>query len=250
LIGRDAVLGSVMAFFVCAGAYVLNDLYDVMSDAVNKPGRPLASGRLSRDGAGALVIGLWALGLGFAILGGRAVVIFSVGWMIALWLYSRKLKALGIVGHIAVSAVASSGFLLGALAGGDAGAGWMPFAIALFFHLAREIAKAASDVRGDRAAGAATLAVRLGVERSLKAALYCIGGVMVLSLIPYAFHLYGYLYLLPVVLVIYPLLVICVLKIVRSGKDEAGAERVSASVATLLKAAMPAGLLAFFLAGT
>jgi hypothetical protein len=87
------------------------------------------------------------------------------------------------------------------------------------------------------------------VGRSLKAVLWCIGGVMVLSLIPYVFHLYGYLYLLPVVLVVYPLLVICVIKIVRAGDDAAMAERVSAAVATMLKAAMPAGLLAFFLAG-
>jgi len=249
LIVRDAVLSSVMAFFICAGAYVLNDLYDVMSDAVNKPGRPLAAGRLGRESAGALMISLWAVGLGFAILAGREVVIFSVGWMLALWLYSWKLKTLGIVGHIAVSAVASSGFLLGAIAGGDAGAGLIPFSIALLFHLAREIAKGASDVRGDRAVGAATLAVRLGVDRSLKVALWCIGGVMVLSLIPYVFRLYGYLYLLPVVLVVYPLLMICILKIVRAGKDAAGAERVSATVATMLKAAMPAGLVAFFLAG-
>jgi geranylgeranylglycerol-phosphate geranylgeranyltransferase len=249
VLGQDAVISSVMAFFVCAGAYVLNDLYDVRSDTVNKPGRPLAAGRLSRQSAGALVIGLWALGLGFAILGGREAVIFSVAWMIALWLYSFKLKALGIVGHMAVSAVASSGFLLGALAGGDAGAGWMPFAIALFYHLAREIAKAASDVRGDRAAGAATLAVRLGAERSLRAALWCIVGVMVVSLIPYVFRLYGYLYLLTVVLVIYPLLVICVLKIIRAGGDAARTGRASRAVATMLKAAMPAGLVAFFLAG-
>ena len=248
-IAPDAVLSSVMAFLVCGGAYVLNDLYDVASDAVNKPGRPLAAGRLGRDSAGALVIGLWALGLGSAILAGRETVVFSVGWMAALWLYSCKLKALGIAGHIAVSAIASSGFLLGALAGGDAGAGWMPFAIALFFHLAREIAKGVSDVRGDRMAGAATLAVRLGADRSLKAALWCIGGVMGLSLIPYVFHLYGYLYLLPVVLVVYPLLVICIVKIIRAGNDEAGAERASRAVATLLKAAMPAGLIAFFLAG-
>jgi geranylgeranylglycerol-phosphate geranylgeranyltransferase len=248
-IGRDAALASVMAFFVCAGAYVLNDLYDVKSDAINKPGRPLAAGRLSRESAGAFLICLWAPGLGFAILGGRDTVLFAVGWMAALWLYSWKLKALGIAGHIAVSAVASSGFLLGALAGGDGVAGLIPFSIALLFHLAREIAKGVSDVRGDRAAGTATLAVRLGAHRSLKAALWCIGGIILLSLLPVVFHLYGYLYLLPVLLVVYPLLVTCVLKIVRAGSDAAALERASAAVATLLKAAMPAGLVAFFLAG-
>jgi 4-hydroxybenzoate polyprenyltransferase len=97
--------------------------------------------------------------------------------------------------------------------------------------------------------GAATLAVRVGADRSLRVALGCIGGVMVLSLIPFVFRMYGYLYLLPVLLVVYPLLVICIFRIVRAGNDAARAERVSAAVATMLKAAMPAGLIAFFLAG-
>ncbi len=248
-IAPDAVLASVMAFFVCAGAYALNDLYDVTSDAINKPGRPLVDGRLTRERAGAVVIVLWAVGLGFAMLSGREVVLFCTGWMAALWLYSWKLKALGLVGHVAVSAVASSGFLLGAMTGGNAHAGLMPFSIAMLFHLAREIAKGVSDARGDRAAGVPTLAVRLGADRSLKVALWCIGGVIVLSLVPYVFRLYGYLYLLPVVLVVYPLLVICILKIIRAGNDTAAVERVSGAVATLLKVAMPAGLAAFFLAG-
>jgi len=245
---RETILASVMAFFVCAGAYVLNDLHDVTSDAINKPARPIAAGRLSLQGAGGLVIGLWALGSGFAMLGGRQAVIFSAGWMIALWLYSWKLKAMGIVGHIAVSAIASSGFLLGAAAGGDFCAGLMPLSIALLFHLAREIAKGAGDVRGDRAAGVPTLAVRLGAERSLRVALWCIGAAMVLSLVPFVSRLYGYLYLLPVLLVVYPLLVICILMIVRAS-GESAAERASATVAAILKAAMPAGLVAFFLAG-
>jgi 4-hydroxybenzoate polyprenyltransferase len=91
--------------------------------------------------------------------------------------------------------------------------------------------------------------VRLGAARSLRVALWCIGGVIALSLVPYVFRIYGYLYLLPVVLVVYPLLVTCILKVIRAGNDAAALDRVSATVATMLKAAMPAGLLAFFLAG-
>lgn len=248
-IARDAALASVMAFFVCAGAYALNDLYDVTSDEINKPGRPLAGRRLTRESAGAFVIALWAVGLGFAMLAGREAVLFCAGWMAALWLYSWRLKTLGSVGHIAVSVVASSGFLLGAVAGGDARAGLMPFSIGVLFHLAREIAKGVSDARGDRAAGVPTLAVRLGVERSLKVVLWCIGGVIALSLVPYVSGLYGYLYLLPVVLVVYPLLVISLLRIIRAGHETAAVERAAGVVATLLKAAMPAGIVAFFLAG-
>jgi geranylgeranylglycerol-phosphate geranylgeranyltransferase len=183
------------------------------------------------------------------MLSGKAAMTFCVAWMVLLWLYSWRLKSSGLIGHAAVSAAGASVFLLGAATGGQAGAGLMPAAIVFPFHLSREIAKAVSDAGGDRQVGDSTLAVRLGGRRSLRIALWCILGVVVLSLLPYLAGAYGYLYLLPVLLVIYPLLVICMVRIIRAGDDAAALKRASESVSLMLKAAMPAGLAAFFLAG-
>jgi len=195
------------------------------------------------------VIGFWALALAFGMLSGKVALLFCVGWMILLWAYSWKFKRYGIIGHIAVSVAGASVLILGAMSGGSARAGFMPSAIVLMFQLSREIAKGVSDAKGDRAVGATTLAVRLGERRSLRIALWCIGGVIVLSMAPFVFRLYGYLYLLPVVLVVYPLLAICIFKIARAGDETSSVQRASESVAVMLKAAMPAGLVAFFLAG-
>ncbi len=244
-----AVTAAVMALFVCSGAYVLNDIYDVATDRITKPRRPLAAGQITRRTAADVVLVLWAAGASFALLSGWAAGLFYVGWIGLLWVYSWKLKAQGWVGHAVVSGVAASGFLLGALVGGAWQAGLMPFAIAFLLHLAREIAKGVADLRGDRAAGLATLAVRVGERKALAVILRLICAVAVAGLVPYAFGLYGGLYFLAVAVVIYPVLAVCIWLIVRAGKGELDAGAAAVSVSRLLKAAMPVGLLAFLLAG-
>ena len=245
----EAVTASVMAFFVCSGAYVLNDIYDIATDRVTKPRRPLAAGRITRRKAADVVLVLWAVGAAFALLSGRAAGIFYVGWIALLWAYSWKLKAQGWIGHAVVSGVAASGFMLGALVGGAWRAGAMPFAIALLFHLAREIAKGVADMRGDRSAGLATLAVRVGDRKALAVLLWLIGAAAVAGLVPYASGFYGGLYFIPVAAVIYPLLAVCIWVVVRAGRGGLDAGAAAVSVSRMLKAAMPVGLLAFLLAG-
>ena len=73
--------------------------------------------------------------------------------------------------------------------------------------------------------------------------------MFVLSLLPFALRVYGYLYMLPVAFVIYPLLVMCIRLIIRAGGAPGGIEPDSATVATILKVVMAVGLVAFLLAG-
>jgi geranylgeranylglycerol-phosphate geranylgeranyltransferase len=244
-----SVTASAMAFFVCSGAYVVNDLYDLETDRINKPSRPIAAGRVGKDGARKSVLVLWALGGGFALLSGMEACVFFTGWMALLWLYSWRIKAHGWIGHILVSAVASSGFMLGAMLSGGPEAGVIPLVIAFLFHLAREVAKGIADLRGDRASGLATVAVRVGGRRALMVLLGLISAVGAASLVPFAAGLYGSLYFLPVALVIYPALAVCLGVAVRARWCGRDAGRAAALVAKMFKATMPVGLLAFFLAG-
>jgi geranylgeranylglycerol-phosphate geranylgeranyltransferase len=238
----------VAAFLICGGGYALNDVLDLRTDRVAKPWRPLPSGRLSPRSAVGLASVLWALGLAVAAHGGLVVFLFAAGWLIVLWLYSWRLKATGLAGHVAISITGASGFLLGGLVGGDVRAAWLPFAIAALFHLAREIAKSVVDAEGDRVAGLLTLAVRLGRRRALVLTLAFILAVVVASLLPFALDVYGYLYMLPVALVIYPLFALSIVLIVRA-RRECDVGSASRTAARCLKIAMPVGLLAFLLAG-
>jgi geranylgeranylglycerol-phosphate geranylgeranyltransferase len=245
----ETVFASVMAFFVCSGAYVLNDIYDIATDRVSKPWRPLVAGHITRRGAADLVLVLWAVGAAFALLSGWEAGVFYVAWIVLLWAYSWRLKAQGWMGHAMVSMVAASGFVLGAWVGGLWQAGIIPFVIAFLFHLAREVAKAVADMSGDRSAGFATLAVKVGERKALAVLMWLICAVAVAGFVPFASGFYRGLYFIPVVVVIYPLLAICAWLVVRGRRDGQDVRATAVSVSRMLKAAMPVGLLAFLLAG-
>ncbi len=244
-----SVVASVMAFMVCAGAYALNDYFDVGSDRVNKPWRPYAGGRLERQTVIGAIVALWTAGLACGLLAGRVAVVFFIAWIVLLYLYSWRLKSYGLAGHLVVSVVASSGFLLGGWVGGDPEVAIAPFAIATLLHLTREIIKSVADMAGDEAAGARTLALSIGPLRAMRMALWCIVGLVVASLLPFVTRVFGYAYFLVVAVGAYPLLVVCARLIILAGRGNRRIERSSVTVAGALKLVMLVGLLAFFLAG-
>ncbi len=243
---RASLLGASVALFISAGGYALNDVYDVRTDAVNKPFRPLPSGRLGKRDACGLAAACWAAGLGLALFAGRVAVDFAFACMILLWLYSFRLKSAGAAGPLLVSAVSSSGFVLGAALGGRAGAGLPPFALGFAFHFAREIVKGAVDVKGDGRAGVRTLPVRMGERGSAMLSAASIAAVMALAILPFAAGLYGLLYLVPV-LAMEPLLALCIYLIIAQRWYGRPASPAYGRVAGILKAVMPVGLLAFLL---
>jgi geranylgeranylglycerol-phosphate geranylgeranyltransferase len=246
----NAVLAAALGFLVCAGGYALNDFFDVAADRMVKPWRPLASGALGARTALVITLVCWGAAGVLAVLGGWICFGFWLAWSAVLWLYSWRAKGWGLAGHVVVSGVASSGFLLGAAVAGSVRAGIAPAAVAAALHLAREIAKGVADARGDDDVGVRTLAVRVGGRRALLASLGCIAGTVGLSLVPYVAAGYGPGYLVVMVVGAYPLLGVCVHRILRGARGEGNEiEKAGAAVSRLLKAAMPVGLAAFLAAG-
>ena len=122
------------AAFATAAGNTINDIYDVDIDRINKPRRPLAAGALSINAA----IGLYAFFFAASVLlmlflPGNAALWIGV-WIVLLHIYSWRLKRMYLAGNILVSAVAGSGFLLGAYAGGNVMAGADAGGIHLLFR--------------------------------------------------------------------------------------------------------------------
>lgn len=173
---------------IAAGGNLLNDYYDVATDAINKPGKNAVGQTIPAPQAFRVA---WVLmGLG-AVLGSVLVLLLEayrlvpafVFPVVVLWLYNRSLKAMAVVGNLLVSfLVAYVLVLLGLLAnhvfvGADAlgaqvsGYVWQGVgAFAVFAFLTtwvRELIKDIQDMRGDRKAGYRTLPVLIG-ERTSK----------------------------------------------------------------------------------
>ena len=76
--------------------------------------------------------------------------------------YSPLLKPRPAVGNLAVAAVAGSPPFYGALAVGGPAMGLVPWALAAWLHLVREIVKDVEDEAGDRTIGRRTLPIVVG----------------------------------------------------------------------------------------
>jgi geranylgeranylglycerol-phosphate geranylgeranyltransferase len=227
---------------VAAAGNVINDYFDADIDRINKPRRPIPSGRMTRRDSWRYYWVLTAAALGLAATAGlRALAIVAL-WTACLYVYSAALKTRLLLGNLMVSAVSSSGFVLGAWLGGDIGAALIPASLAFLFIMGREIVKDVEDLPGDRACGARTLARRLGARRALGVALGFFLLFAALSPWPYSLQIYGRSYLLTYGLGVMPLLALAVWLMLRDSSPP-NLLRVS----WILKFDMLLGVLGFWL---
>lgn len=159
-----------------------NDLRDVAPDSHNRPDRPLPAGRLARGTAGAVMVAAALVGLSAAAAVSAALLAVAAAALAVMAIYSPILKRLGAPGNLAVAVIAGLPLAYGALAVDRPAAGVVPWALAAWLHLIREIVKDIEDERGDRAAGRRTLPIALGRRRAAVMAAVLALGFVPLSL--------------------------------------------------------------------
>ena len=152
----------VAAARIDAAGNTLNDVADVEVDRVNKPQRPLPSGRVTRRGASVWAAVLFTGGLAATIPlpgGCRAIAIAAVAGIVA---YDLWWKGLPLIGNLAVAVISSFAFPFGSLAVAKWPWGFIPATLAFLFHLAREVIKDLEDMEADRSADLRTFPVLAG----------------------------------------------------------------------------------------
>jgi len=173
---------------------VLNDISDQAADRLNRPGgeRPLAAGRVSRGTADLCVAAGAVVGLAAAALVNGTAVLVGLAAFAVLVLYSPVLKRRGVLGNVAVALVAGLPLMYGAIAVGHPGAGIVPWVLAAWIHLVREIVKDIDDQAGDRTLGRQTLPLVLGTRRASVVAAGLAAAFVPLSLVlPAQAHYHG-----------------------------------------------------------
>jgi 4-hydroxybenzoate polyprenyltransferase len=188
--------------FIAAGGYVINDIYDIEADKINKPNKIIIGKHITEKNALTLfiILNIIGVGLGFYLSNGIGKSGFFVIFIIAsalLYIYSSYLKQILLVGNIIISFVVSLSILLVGIfelltAITDTNRIIqitffkiiLDYAIfAFIINLVRELVKDIEDIEGDHKVGIQTLPIVLGRERATKV-------VFALSLIP----LFGIIY--------------------------------------------------------
>lgn len=178
-----------------AAGNVINDVFDVAIDRINKPRRAVAAGIVSRSAATRWAVLLAVAGLALSAPLGRDPFAIAAGSAVLLYLYSARLKRIPLLGNIAVGLLTAAAFVFGGAAFGNPAAGLVPAAFAFLFNVAREVLKDVEDMRGDGLNAVRTFPLVAGERAALAFVSAALSLVIAGSAFPYWFSLYGNLYI-------------------------------------------------------
>lgn len=199
---REALFGFLAVFLISAAALILNDYFDLESDKINAPHRPLPAGLVTPRQVILLFCAVTALGFAASFLLGLttllvAILVWGVGF-----LYNWRFKKAGLWGNLMVSFSVGMTFLFGGISVGlpYEKMVWFFALLALFINLGEEIAADAMDVAGDRQAGSRSLPVLVGSENALKVSAGIFLCVCGMTLLPFLLGWMEWMYFLPMLL--------------------------------------------------
>jgi geranylgeranylglycerol-phosphate geranylgeranyltransferase len=217
-----SIFGFASVFLISASILVMNDFFDVETDRINAPSRPIPSGLVSPSEALSFSLILLIAGLLFSYLISINVFLISILLAIIGFLYNRYFKKSGLPGNLMVSFSVGMTFIYGGAAVG------LPFhkmvlffgLIAALIDLGEEIAADAMDIKGDELIQSNSLAIKYGKSTALKVSGSIFFLVVLLSLVPFILNWFSIIYLIPILImdisIAYP-----AFKLLKS-KDEEG----------------------------
>ena len=193
------LLVSIAALLLLSAGNAINDYCDYNIDRINRPQRPLPSGRIQRRHALIFAIILIVLGIYLGTLINKSATGIAILVSAALVSYAFWLKRTVFVGNLVVSGLTGVTFMSGGVAIDSVHGTLVPAIFAFLFTAAREIIKDIEDTEGDMKNSVRTLAI-LNRRLAVRTALGFMALVVLFSPVPYLFGWYSWHYLFVVVL--------------------------------------------------
>lgn len=215
---------------IAAAGNIINDIYDVEIDRINKPEKLLIGKKISENTANRLfvILNILGVGIGFYLANNIGKPSFAALFIVIsalLYLYASYLKGILLVGNLVISALVAMSLiivglfdLLPAITAENQATQSAVFSIildyaffAFFINFIREIVKDLQDINGDKNGGLNTLPIALGRKRTV-IIVFGLGIIAVAAVVFYMYqnlyrHQYALLYCL--FLIVAPLLYFC-----------------------------------------
>lgn len=197
------LLAMLAVFFETAAGNVINDYFDYNIDLINKPERPLPSGRISRKTGRNYGYLLFILGT----VCGFLISYLTNNWIpfiivliadVILYLYAYKLKATPLIGNLTVGFMTGFGFVFGGFTINTPSIITTSIFLGFFAFVmttARELVKDIEDMEGDKSENAKTLPILFGEKITAALATVLIIVDCVLCPLLYFYHIFGVYYL-------------------------------------------------------
>ncbi len=198
----ETLSGALSIFLVSASILVLNDYFDVDTDRINAPHRPIPSGIVSPREALAFSIALLAGGLILSVLMSLPAFVCMIAVSLVGFLYNRHFKKKGLMGNGMVSVSVGMTFIYGGITVGQFfhPAVWFFGVIAALIDLGEEIAADAMDMQGDRLIDSQSLAITYGRTAALRTSGGIFLVVVLLTCLPFILKWFPAIYAIPIVL--------------------------------------------------
>ncbi len=204
--------------FVCTGAgNTINDVFDVKIDEINKPNRPIPSGRISLENARNYAFALFGIGIALSFVDSYLVnsiwpSVIVVPAAVIMYLYARNLKTMPLIGNLTVATLTGFCFVIAGVVIACATNSLKILFIsiylglfAMFMTLAREIVKDMEDIEGDKQEGARTFPILYGKKISSIISIILIVVTTLMCPILYIFKIFnlGYMMIMVIPIIIF-----------------------------------------------
>lgn len=178
------------------GGNIINDIYDVEIDRINRPNRPLPAGLISARAAWIYTSILFGTGVVLAFQINLSTLVIAGPLSISLLIaYSARLKRMPLIGNLVVSFMLGLAFIYVGAAFGSVDETLVMAALAFGFTLIRELVKDLEDMEGDASDSARTLAIVWGETKTRGLVIGLTLLFVGVDLLPYWLGIYNQRYL-------------------------------------------------------
>lgn len=230
-ISIPVILAMMGVFFETSAGNVINDYFDYKIDLINKPERPIPSGRISLKNGRNYGYFLFLIGT----ICGFLISYYINNWIpfaivlladVVLYSYAYKLKSTPLIGNLAVGFMTGFVFIFAGFSINNTNIIMISIFLGFFAFVmttAREIIKDIEDIEGDKADGAKTLPIMIGTKvPALISAILIIVDCALCPLL-YYYHIFSALYLIIIAIAVI-LFIYCAFIILKSQDEETAAK--------------------------
>ena len=236
-----ALYAALSTSLICGGSNIINDLFDIEIDKINRPERVMAQGLVSKRSAIIYWLTINVVGLFFSSRISIECFLIALFAASLLFVYSSYLKRTAIMGNLTVSFFTGLAFIYGGIAINRLEFTIVPALFAFLFHWGREILKDIEDIEGDRRMSARTFPIVYGIPGALALTTVIFMVLIVVTLGVFLLKFYNAVYFWIITVGMYPAILYTLISMWRD-RSKNNMYRLS----LLLKIEMFVGLLAIF----
>ena len=153
--------------FIIIGGYLINAFYDFEKDMINHPNKTYFDRLISKKSCLNIYLLVNVVGVIASLLINKEILIFSILLILALWIYSHKLRKKALLSEVSASLLMISFFVGLSVLNWRIDLTLILFVTYIFtIDLTREIIKKMTSIKGDLIVGEKSIPIFFGIKKS------------------------------------------------------------------------------------